>query len=72
MERGLISEYRACIEERLNTLNAGNRTLAVEIARVPEDIRGYGHVKARHLATARPKWDALMKRWRSGELKQAA
>jgi len=72
MERALITEYRSSIEEVLQTLNAGNRALAAEIARVPEDIRGYGHVKARHLATARPKWEALMKRWRAGELKQAA
>ena len=72
MERALITEYRSSIEEVLQTLSPGNRALAVEIARVPEDIRGYGHVKARHLATARPKWEALMKRWRAGELKQAA
>jgi indolepyruvate ferredoxin oxidoreductase len=65
-ERALITEYRACIEELLKTLNAGNRALAAEIARIPEDIRGYGHVKERHLASARPKWDALMQRWRSG------
>ena len=72
MGRALITEYRSSIEEVLQTLSPGNRALAVEIARVPEDIRGYGHVKARHLATARPKWEALMKRWRAGELKQAA
>jgi indolepyruvate ferredoxin oxidoreductase len=71
-ERALIAQYRACIEELLPALNAGNRGLAAEIARLPEDIRGYGHVKARHLASARPKWDALMQRWRSGGLKQAA
>jgi len=71
-ERALITEYRACIEELLQTLDAGNRPLAAEIARIPEDIRGYGHVKERHLAAARPKWDALMARWRNGELKQAA
>jgi indolepyruvate ferredoxin oxidoreductase len=65
MERALIGEYRACIEELLPTLNAGNRALAVEIARIPEEIRGYGHVKERHLKAARPKWDALMQRWRT-------
>jgi indolepyruvate ferredoxin oxidoreductase len=26
---------------------------------VPEDIRGYGHVKERHVKAARAKWDAL-------------
>ena len=45
-------------------LDASTLTLAVEIASIPEDIRGYGHVKARHLAAARPRWDALMARWR--------
>jgi indolepyruvate ferredoxin oxidoreductase len=68
MERALITEYENCIDELLPTLNAGNRALAAEIARIPEDIRGYGHVKERHLAAARPKWQALMKRWRGGEL----
>ena len=72
MERALITEYRASIDELLQTLSAGNRTLALEIARIPEDIRGYGHVKARHLASARPKWEALQQRWRAGELQQAA
>ncbi|MDO9074216.1 MAG: indolepyruvate ferredoxin oxidoreductase family protein [Rubrivivax sp.] len=72
MERSLIAEYRACIDEVLATLNADNRALAVEIARIPEEIRGYGHVKERHLLVARPKWGALMQRWRAGQLKQAA
>ena len=66
-ERALINEYRACIEELLRSLNAGNRPLAAEIARIPEDIRGYGHVKARHLAAARLKWQALLQRWRAGD-----
>jgi preprotein translocase subunit YajC len=35
----------------------------VEIARIPEDIRGYGHVKERHLKAARAKWDGLMAQW---------
>ncbi len=64
VERALITEYRACIDDLLSTLNPGNRALAVEIARIPEDIRGYGHVKARHLAAARTKWDRLMLQWR--------
>ena len=71
-ERALITEYQDCITELLATLNAGNRALAAEIARIPEDIRGYGHVKERHLKAARPKWAALMARWRAGELRQAA
>jgi indolepyruvate ferredoxin oxidoreductase len=30
--------------------------LAVEIAGLPDKIRGYGHVKARNLAAVRPDW----------------
>jgi indolepyruvate ferredoxin oxidoreductase len=63
-ERALIAEYRACIEELLPKLNTSNRALAADIARIPEDIRGYGHVKERHLKAARVKWAALMGRWR--------
>ncbi|WP_309681313.1 indolepyruvate ferredoxin oxidoreductase family protein, partial [Polaromonas sp.] len=64
MERALIGEYRASIEEVLTGLNAGNHALAVDIARIPELIRGYGHVKERHLKTARPQWAELMQSWR--------
>ena len=72
MERALITDYQATITELLTGLNAGNLAAAVEIARLPEDIRGYGHVKARHLATVRPKWDRLMAQWRAGGVKAAA
>jgi indolepyruvate ferredoxin oxidoreductase len=67
-ERALIGQYRASIDEVLaKGLSAERLPLAVEIARIPEEIRGYGHVKARHLAAARTKWDALIARWRSGD-----
>ncbi|MBS0447514.1 MAG: indolepyruvate ferredoxin oxidoreductase family protein [Proteobacteria bacterium] len=63
-ERALIGEYRAAIEELLKKLDASNLAQAIEIARLPEEIRGYGHVKERHLAAVRPKWAALMNQWR--------
>jgi len=71
-ERALIGEYKAAIDEVLASLNAGNLALATEIARIPEEIRGYGHVKDRHLASARPKWAALMNEWRAGGQRRAA
>ena len=63
-ERALISQYRASMDEVLAGLNADNHAAAVEIARIPELIKGYGHVKARHLAAARPQWGALMQTFR--------
>ena len=71
-ERALITEYEADISELLTGLSADRLALAVEIARIPEEIRGYGHVKQRHLDAARPKWAALMARWRSGETARQA
>ena len=71
-ERALIGEYRAAIDEVLGSLDAANLALAAEIARIPEEIRGYGHVKERHLASARPKWAALMAEWRAGQQRHAA
>jgi indolepyruvate ferredoxin oxidoreductase len=64
-ERRLIDEYRACIDELLARLTPHNHPLAVDIAGIPQDIRGYGHVKARHLEAARIKWDALLSEWRA-------
>lgn len=71
-ERALIGQYRESIEELLKTLDAQRLPLAVEIARIPEEIRGYGHVKARHLAAARVKWDGLLAQWRGEPRRQAA
>ncbi|WP_298825642.1 indolepyruvate ferredoxin oxidoreductase family protein [uncultured Piscinibacter sp.] len=71
-ERALVGEYRACIDELLASLAATNLAQAVEIARLPEEIRGFGHVKARHLAAARPKWETLMSQWRALAQRRAA
>ena len=62
MERRWIADYRAGIEKALAGLTAESLATAVELARVPEEIRGYGHVKARHEKAAKAKWDALLAR----------
>ena len=71
-ERALIGEYRQTVEELLQGLTADNIGSALEIARLPEDIRGYGHVKARHLAAVRPKWQRLLAQWRADGVQAAA
>ena len=48
-------------------LNAGNHALAVGLAAIPEKIRGFGHVKARHLAAAKADEAALLEQFRSGK-----
>jgi indolepyruvate ferredoxin oxidoreductase len=72
MERALIDEYFATVDELLGKLDHDNHALAVEIATIPEHIRGYGHIKDAHLAKARTRWDELMTLWRAPAVKQAA
>jgi len=62
-ERALIVQYRTSVDALLSQLNADNHALAVEMARIPEQIKGFGHVKVRHLAAARQKWDTLKTQW---------
>jgi indolepyruvate ferredoxin oxidoreductase len=72
-ERALVGEYRASIEQVLARLTAANHALALEIATVPEQIKGFGHVKERNLVAARERWQALMARWAAPhEARQAA
>ncbi|KWR83773.1 indolepyruvate ferredoxin oxidoreductase family protein [Cupriavidus sp. IDO] len=66
-ERAIIGEYRQCVEELLRTVGKQNLDLSVEIAKLPQDIRGYGHVKAKNLAAVRTRWQTLVQRWRAGE-----
>jgi indolepyruvate ferredoxin oxidoreductase len=62
-ERELIQQYTASLEMVIAKLDASNHALALELARIPEQIKGFGHVKARHLAAARQKWDVLKAQW---------
>ncbi len=71
-ERALIGEYRSSIDELLRDLSPARLDAALEIARLPEDIRGYGHVKARNLAAVKPKWERLLAQWRAGDVQAAA
>jgi indolepyruvate ferredoxin oxidoreductase len=64
-ERALIAQYRDAIEELMRGFNPERQALALEIARIPDKIKGYGHVKERHLKVARLQWDGLMLAWRS-------
>jgi indolepyruvate ferredoxin oxidoreductase len=59
-ERALIAQYRETVSALLPKLSTENLAQAVAIASIPEDIRGYGHVKERHLASAKAKEAQLL------------
>ena len=66
-ERKLIADYEAMLREVMDKLTSTNHPLAVALAAIPEKIRGYGHVKARHLTAAKADEAALLEQFRSGK-----
>jgi indolepyruvate ferredoxin oxidoreductase len=73
VERALIGEYESLVDELLGGLTPANYALAVKLASIPDDIRGYGHVKDAHLEKARRKQADLLAQWRNPQpFKQAA
>jgi indolepyruvate ferredoxin oxidoreductase len=68
MERALIKEYREMIEGLLGTLDAARHATAVELAALPEQIRGFGHVKEKAVAEYRVRKEELL----SGNIKKRA
>ncbi len=69
-ERALIGEYEQLIDELLGRLSADNHALAVALASLPEEIRGYGHIKEQNLKTARGKWSDLLAKFRGQQSAQ--
>ena len=65
MERGLVAGYEALIGEIVGKLTAQNHATAVDLASVPEHIRGYGHVKEAHVKTAKAREAALLAAFRA-------
>ncbi len=70
-ERRLIGEYEAVLEEIVSRLSTANYTIAVELAALPHEIRGFGHVKQANLTRAKAKETALLTRFRSPSPAQA-
>jgi indolepyruvate ferredoxin oxidoreductase len=52
-ERALIAQYEANLREIAAALTLENHALAVEIASLSEEMRGFGHVKARNVEKAK-------------------
>jgi indolepyruvate ferredoxin oxidoreductase len=66
-ERQLIDAYRTCLGEICEHLTPANYAIAVRLASIPDEIRGYGHVKRKSIEAARALEARLVR-----ELKQAS
>ncbi len=65
MEGALIGEYEQRIDSLLLALRSDSLLLATQIAEVPEQIRGFGHVKEASVTQAQLRWAELETQWRS-------
>ena len=53
MERRLIGEFEATVGNLLDRLRQGNFDVAVEIASLPQKMRGFGYVKMANVEAAK-------------------
>jgi len=72
LDRRLIADYEALLEELLARLDPGNHAMAVELASLPEHIRGYGPVKVQHLTAMRQRQEELLAKLRNRHATAAA
>lgn len=66
LDRRLLTEYEQLVDELIATLHPGNHALAVELAALPEQIRGYGPVRRRHAEHAKRQEARLLGDFRRG------
>jgi len=70
-ERQLIVEYETTVDALLDGLTPDNHPVAVDIASIPEHIRGFGHIRERHVKAARARQEELWEAYRSPAPPQA-
>ncbi|MGZ8253562.1 MAG: DUF6537 domain-containing protein, partial [Burkholderiaceae bacterium] len=58
------------VDELLARLDRDNHAVALELAALPEEIRGFGHIKEENLKTARARWAALLAGFRGQQVAQ--
>ena len=64
-ERRLVTEYEALLDEIVAGLSPENHAVAVELAALPLEIRGFGHVKAANLERTKATETELLARFRA-------
>ena len=65
LERKLIADYVANLEELIAHLTPQNRALAVAVASIPEKIRGFGPIKQRSVTAAKAEESVFLTRLRN-------
>ncbi|TNE56591.1 MAG: indolepyruvate ferredoxin oxidoreductase family protein [Alphaproteobacteria bacterium] len=64
-ERALIAKYEATLDALFSSLGAGNYQKAVEIANLPDRIRGFGHIKEENRTSVEEEWDVKLRQFQN-------
>jgi indolepyruvate ferredoxin oxidoreductase len=64
-ERRLIADYERLVGELVEGLTPVNHGVAVKLASIPDEIRGYGHIKEANIAKAKRHEAELLGQWRN-------
>jgi len=72
VERHLLARYEALLDEFATSLTPDNHAAAVALARLPEKIRGFGHIKGRHIAAVEAEEGPLLAAFRRTALVRLA
>jgi len=70
-ERAAIGEFEALMRKVANEITQGNTKTALELARLPQSARGYGHVKENNERAAAVRQAQLLKEFAAGQAEQA-
>ncbi|WP_374333238.1 indolepyruvate ferredoxin oxidoreductase family protein [Aestuariivirga sp.] len=72
MERRLIADYRALVERLIASPECARSSVALELAGLPDMIRGFGHVKQANVAKAKAREAELLAALDGSALRKAA
>ena len=72
MERQLIADYRALVERLIASPQLAQGSTALELASLPDMIRGFGHVKDANVAKAKAREAELLAALEAGAVRKAA
>jgi indolepyruvate ferredoxin oxidoreductase len=62
MERQLIKDYIEIIDKIVESAEVINADVVRDLLALPDEIRGFGHVKEANVAAVKVKWDSLVSR----------
>ena len=72
LERGLVSWYATVVDAAMDQLHPGNQERVTELARLPDEIRGYEQIKMEGAARARARAEAMLRDLRGAPPRAAA